>query len=256
MKNIIFILTFILISTPAFAQIPQPTPVSQTQTTELKQPGGWWKTGSHPKDYDFHLDPNVKRNGKASGTMRSEPTATKESHGSMMQTFKPDSFRGKRIRLSGYLKTENVLGWSGFWLRVDGSTDSLESFAFDNMTNRLLKGTIDWKKYEVVLDVSEKAELIAFGVNLSGSGQVWADDLQIEIVSSDIASTNPPITLEMEAMRKEDEEIFRKDPKKFAGYREVSLKSRKTSPSQPVNMNFEIAVSDSEKKYRKESREK
>lgn len=152
-----------------FGSTPQSKSETQTQTADMQPPAGWWKTGSHPEDFDFYPDSTVKRSGKARAALRSRPTATKGRHAAMMQTVKPDNYRGKRIRLSGYLKTVNVADYSGFWLRIDGTVDNVTYLAFDNMSNRPVKGTTDWKECEVVLDVSNEAELIAFGVNLTAA---------------------------------------------------------------------------------------
>ncbi len=239
MKNIFFVIALILVSVPAFAQTPQSKSDSQTKTTDLQPPAGWSKSGSHPQDYDISLDSAVRRSGKASGAIKSKKSATKEGFTTMMQSVKPDNYRGKRIRLSGYLKTENVADSSSFWLRIDGA-DQSESLGFDNMDNRPVKGTTDWKKYEVVLDVPDKAEVIAFGVILQGSGQVWADDIQLEGVGQDVASTNLSISPEDEAtIKKQAEEYRRKNPEEYERRMKKWNENKRTRPLQPVNLSFE-----------------
>jgi hypothetical protein len=104
-----------------------------------------------------------------------------------MQTFKADTFRGKRIRLSGFVKSEEVNDWAGLWMRIDGPAK--EILGFDNMQSRSIKKTTDWKKYEIVLDVPELSQEIAFGMLLSGGGQVWMDDLKFEVVDKSVATT-------------------------------------------------------------------
>ena len=58
--------------------------------------------------------------------------------------------------------------------------------AFDNMQDRPIMGTSDWQQYEVVLDVSENGVQIAFGILLAGKGQVWLDEVQLELVSTPV----------------------------------------------------------------------
>jgi hypothetical protein len=70
------------------------------------------------------------------------------------------------------------------WLRVDKEGHSIAS---DNMGTRPIKGTTEWKQYEIILDVATDAEMLAYGVLLSGTGKVWFDDIQFDIVD---ASTN------------------------------------------------------------------
>ena len=52
---------------------------------------------------------------------------------SVTQFVKADAYRGKRVRVAGYLKTRDVADWCGLWLRVDGPDRML---GFDNMQSR------------------------------------------------------------------------------------------------------------------------
>lgn len=97
------------------------------------------------------------------------------------QLIKADGYRGKRVRLTGYLKTRDVPGaGAGLWLRVDGPEAKL--LAMDNMRTRPLLGITDWSQHAVVLDVPESAVRLAFGMLLDGTGQVWGDDLALDVV--------------------------------------------------------------------------
>jgi hypothetical protein len=70
--------------------------------------------------------------------------------------------------MTGSLKIQNVTNWAGFWMRID-EKDSKFSLGFDNMKNgrkdRSVKGTIDWMKYEIILDVPKESYRIAYGNN-------------------------------------------------------------------------------------------
>ena len=57
------------------------------------------------------------------------------------------------------------------------------------MQDRAIKGTTDWKVYDVVLDVPKKATGIAMGVLLTGPGTVWISGVNVESVGSDVALT-------------------------------------------------------------------
>jgi hypothetical protein len=106
----------------------------------------------------------------------------------MMQKFKADNYKGHRLRLSGFVKTEEVERWAGLWMRVDGKDNEL--LQFDNMYNRPIKGTTNWNHYSVVLDVPNDSMAIAFGLLLEGPGQVWLDSLSFDIVDEKVPSTN------------------------------------------------------------------
>jgi hypothetical protein len=60
--------------------------------------------------------------------------------------------------------------------------------AFDNMRGRSVRGTEDWRKVRVVLDVPEEADRIYYGFLLSGKGAVRADQFELEEVDPDEVS--------------------------------------------------------------------
>jgi erythromycin esterase-like protein len=86
---------------------------------------------------------------------------------------------GKRVRFSGYIKTEQMSrGYAGLWFRADGPTGTV---AFDNMSTRGVTGTTDWKPYAIDLNVPANATNVVFGLLMPGDGRAWFDSLSIEI---------------------------------------------------------------------------
>jgi hypothetical protein len=108
-----------------------------------------------------------------------------------MQTIQPQQFAGKRLKLSAYVKSDDVRGWAGLWMRVDGPGGH-RSTAFDNMKDRPIVGTSDWTRYDIVLDVAPNSEAIAYGVLLHGAGQIFLDDVSFEVVTTDVPTTGRP----------------------------------------------------------------
>jgi hypothetical protein len=155
-----------------------------TGTMEL--PKSWFKAGSKPESYDMGLDRAAYMTGKSSATIKSIDKEI-NGFGTLMQNCLPTKYAGKRVRMSGFMKSDNVQGWAGLWFRVDQHAGS--STAFDNMQDRSVKGTTDWKKYEIVLDVSSDASNLAYGALLAGTGQIWFADLKFEIVDNTVATT-------------------------------------------------------------------
>jgi hypothetical protein len=84
------------------------------------------------------------------------------------------------------VKSEEVAGWAGLWMRVDKGT---EMAAFDNMQNRPIRGSTAWQRYDVVLDVPKDATGISFGILLNGTGEVWLSGTKFEIVSAEVKVT-------------------------------------------------------------------
>lgn len=147
---------------------------------------GWIRAGSAPADYDMGVDRAVSHGGKGSGFIRSNKPVT-GGFGTLMQMFDAEKFHGKRLRLSAWVKNEGVSSWAGVWMRVDGRGKDM--LAFDNMQSRPIKGSADWKKYEVVLDVAPEATAIAFGILLDGPGRAWIDDIALEAVDKSVPTT-------------------------------------------------------------------
>ena len=177
-------------------------------------PNGWLGRGANPEAYEMIVDRAVKHSGKAGAHIKfiGENSA---GFGTLMQNFKADEYRGKRVRMSAWVKSDNAEA-AQIWMRIDGAKLIL---GFDNMENRAVKGTTDWQRYEITLEVPENAVNIAFGVMVVGKGQAWVDDYLFEVVGKDVPSTN---MLTPKQMNEEQE---------ARPYRE-SLK-------QPMNLNFE-----------------
>jgi hypothetical protein len=156
-------------------------------------PPGWFRAGSDPGDYEMGIDPSGGARGGRCAFIRGR-SANPAGFGTLMQMFNAADYAGKRVRLSAFVKAEQVSSWAGLWMRVDGSpaagTQTPRMLAFDNMQGRPIKGTVDWRRYEIVLDVPREAEAIGFGILLSGPGRAWMDALQLEKVSSDVPRTD------------------------------------------------------------------
>ena len=52
---------------------------------------------------------------------------------------------GRTIRIEGELRTANVSGWAGLWLRADA--DGEPNLFFDNMSRRPVIGPTNWTRY-------------------------------------------------------------------------------------------------------------
>lgn len=92
------------------------------------------------------------------------------------------------MRFSGFVRTEEVTGWSGLWMRVDDHQQNM--LAFDNMQNRSIQGTTEWNHYACVMDIPSEADVINIGILLSGSGQVWLGECEFEEVGKDVPVTD------------------------------------------------------------------
>jgi len=165
---------------------------AQGVSPTAKAPNGWFLAGSNPSNYRTGVDGAAMRAGLPSAYLRS--IANGNGFGTLMQSIGAANYAGKRVRLRGWVKSENVDDWAGLWMRVDKGQ---ELVAFDNMQDRAIRGAQTWSSYDVVLDVPGDATSIHFGVLLTGAGQVWLNNVSLEVVdgSTPITGARPRATL-------------------------------------------------------------
>lgn len=183
-------------------------------------PPGWAKTGANPPDYVVTVDRGIFHSGLASGQLRNRIQTT--STGTMTQRVKADAYRGKRVRLSAWLRTQNVQSVL-FFVRVDGPGMTID---FDNTDNAPLPPTSDWVRRDLVVDVGATAIGVTFGIVMEGTGAAWIDDVALEVV--------PPATPRTDAPPA---------PERPSPELEKTLRQRyAVEPTSPRNMGFEEPV--------------
>ena len=178
-------------------------------------PGGWFLGGDGT---EYRADQDVSRRpggyGYLSATLQSI-TAQPVNFGLLKQSIRADEYRGRRVRLSGWVRTAGRNdGTAHLFMRVNAEDGSARS---DYMLTRpVLPGT-DWTSYSVVIDVPANAVGITFGLGLVGAGQAWLDDVALEAVGRDV-----PVTADGDAV------AFRDSGGRYA-----------TARRQPLNLDFE-----------------
>ena len=106
---------------------------------------------------------------------------------------------GKRVRVSGWIKANDVRNWAGVMMYI-GNGDG-QAFAYDDMSDRPIHGTADWQQIEFITDLPKEPCSIYLSPSLYGTGEIWCDDIQIDLAPSNssitddrvwrILSTNP-----------------------------------------------------------------
>lgn len=154
---------------------------------DAKQPpNGWYASGSNPENFKMAIDPNLLLEGSRCAFVEAKSDEAR-GFGTLMQTVDAEFARGKRLRLSAQIKSEEV-DWAALWMRIDGEDD--EVLGFDNMQNNPIKDTTDWNYYECVLDVPDASKNIAFGVLLSDKGKVWFSKVALTEVPKEVDTTD------------------------------------------------------------------
>ena len=91
------------------------------------------------------------------------------------QRFDAKAYRGKRVRLTAFLRSEGL-----------DHEAALSLFAAYEFGRTTLAGTTPWKKYELVVDVPAASEAIRILLTQQGAGTVWADDFSFKQVDSTV----------------------------------------------------------------------
>lgn len=183
-------------------------------------PAGWQAVTDGSGEYTVAVDGSRRDGGQgyAGATIKANIESPRGS-AMLAQSIRADAYRGKKIRLSGFLKTIAVNeGTAVLFMRVDGEGVVQTS---DFMQNRPVMLTSDWKRQEIVLDVPRNAIGITYGFMLGGSGQAWLDDVALEVVDDGTPVTGQPGGLypssqqrldgrDLDRRRREQEVAYRK----------------------------------------------
>ena len=167
-------------------------------TWTFRVPKGWTTGGNATLDYGTHY--GGVPDGKRAAVVWSRKKLSENDFGTLMQTISAEAYRGRRARVSAMLSAEQALdaGRVALWMRVNDETG--KAATFDSMETRSIAAGTGWKRYDIVLDVPDRAVSITFGVLLAGRargccfGRVMASDFRLEPVGSDVAVTATPAT--------------------------------------------------------------
>jgi hypothetical protein len=144
-------------------------------------PAPWIVTGKNASSFEGGID---QSDGFKGAKFIRNKTGETDVSGALGQVVSAENYLGKRIRFRARVRTEKVSAWSGLWMRID-SADHAKSILY-NSYDKPIKGTTGWQARSVVLDVPLDAKAIFFGVIDSGTGQVWIDQLALEIVGKEV----------------------------------------------------------------------
>jgi hypothetical protein len=154
--------------------------MSAALAEESPRPGGWsLEAIPSEKLYRLSIDRETRHGGKSAGLLESQGAGYQRNHyASMMQTIDAGPYRGKRLRLTAFLKIEDVKESAGMHAIVRHPADSEDRFP----KSQRLQGSADWTRYEVEFAVVDYATQIECRVELVGPGRVWVDDVTFQVV--------------------------------------------------------------------------
>lgn len=141
-----------------------------------KELPNWYKNGDKAYAYDF-ITQNTEKEEVLH--LRSNQESIR-GFGTIMRNSSSKPFRGRKVIFSAHVKTEDLRGWVGLWMRVADSRTG-EIYAYENMVREAIKGTQAWKKYSIVLDVNPDSDMVSYGILLNDAGKIWMKNAKLEV---------------------------------------------------------------------------
>jgi histidinol phosphatase-like PHP family hydrolase len=165
----------------AFANLCNVTADSQENTV----PKGWM-FNTNQSMFKVGIDNVISQHEKNSATIESN-VENPPDFCTLMQTCVVKDFSGKRLKMTGFIKSQGSDVKGSMWIRVDDYGNKI--FAdFDNMMDRPVTGNTDWTKCEIVFDVPEKC-VLSYGFIMVGTGKIWVDNVSFETVPNSVDKT-------------------------------------------------------------------
>lgn len=171
----------------ASAPAPPGTNLLLNPGFESRKPGPfsqWIAYTYPPRDQRLELtrDEMIFRSGKAAARIMNGNWLNREAN-HWAQLIAPAP-RGRTVRLTGYVKTQNVEGETGFLLQCfDGPLTGRPKLLAESSTHleHNLTGSTDWTPVSTTLKVPEQTMQLWVRAFLRGVGTAWFDDVQVVV---------------------------------------------------------------------------
>ncbi|MYK47232.1 MAG: hypothetical protein F4029_13500 [Gammaproteobacteria bacterium] len=186
----------------AHAAPAEPTNLDFEDGSLGQVPTGWFAPPINERNgYTIELSDEGAKSGRHVVLMSKVGAAASEADamrggglGNVMQVADATPYRGKRVRFSGWVRTEMLplglqAGRAQAWFRVDRPGGHMGFF--DNMQDRPIRAR-DWQRFEIIGDIAPDAETINFGLMLIGNGKAWLDGVAIDIAGVAGEGNQPP----------------------------------------------------------------
>lgn len=129
----------------------------------------------------WHLEGADDYSAAAEGPAAVLSSAVAEPPGSatLLQAVFADDFRGARVAFRGRFRTSDVTGQAGLCLQILNKGWEMDPGQVDER-GVTVAGSQDWSSETISAWVSGNANVIRFGLTLTGRGQVWLQDPELQ----------------------------------------------------------------------------
>lgn len=128
--------------------------------------------------YDIKIDSGKSHSGENSLLLSGKKLDDK-SFQSFSQSVAVSQDKLQKVRITGYIKSENAIGNAGLWSQLRDKDDTIIEFARSDFNDKV-EINQDWRKYSIEFLLDSNVKTIIIGGLLSGQGKVWFDDFNIE----------------------------------------------------------------------------
>ena len=137
-------------------------------------------SGLHWQDYTSGTDETGPQPRMKSGYLKAlvpEP----QGYADLRQAILAENYLGQHLRLSADIKTAGVEQEAGLYLRV---IDPAMTKPPEERYQVTFQGTRDWTRSEIQVEVPPESMHILFGISLTGKGQIWVTNVQLESIAT------------------------------------------------------------------------
>jgi C-terminal processing protease CtpA/Prc len=156
-------------------------------------PPGWTARSALQRGYRVTLTDRQPHGGRRAAQIRRDTVVWTPDYGTLGKKIDARPYRGRRVRVAGWLRFENPqgppgLGGAALYMSVDREGGG-HGFG-DNTQDQLVRAS-EWTARELPGDVADDADSIAFGAYLDRSGRAWVDDVSLTTLGPAGAGNQP-----------------------------------------------------------------
>ena len=136
------------------------------------------------------VDSTVAHSGRRSIRLQDFWDGLVETRIGVGQSVLGRSLRGQRVRLTGWLKGDSLVGTALVKIYSHG----MKSRVVQSPGAELMSGTWDWKQLTIEMDIPEDSEIVWAHLQAiaPARGTVWIDDASFEVIGPARAAAKPP----------------------------------------------------------------
>ncbi|MBK0381697.1 hypothetical protein I5M32_01875 [Pedobacter sp. SD-b] len=182
MKYAFCLILFSLFSFTGFSQILNPSFEDNLSQWNIKE----------RNHFHFSIDSSQKHIGNQSLKINGRETQSSD-YIPFSQPVLISLNHLQTIKISSYVKTENLKGNAALWCQVWDKNNKMIGFQNSEMQNLFINGNTDWQKYSLTITADSSVKKLVLGGYVSGDGTAWFDDLQIVYANKKDSTTSAEV---------------------------------------------------------------